>query len=199
MDAPEPGAAPRVTGVVLAAGLSKRFGARLPKQLHEIDGEPLVRRVARAALGSKLERVVVVTGHRAAEVGAAIADLAVEVVVNPDFARGQSTSVRAGLARVGSEADAAMFVPCDLPHLDSGTLDRLLAAYGASSARIVVPTAAGRRRAPVLIDRELFRAVRAISGDEGARQLFDLYEADVLEVGFDSARPFEDVNRLPHS
>jgi molybdenum cofactor cytidylyltransferase len=201
MNAPEPGAqrlSKGVAGIVLAAGRSSRFGGDVPKQLYPIRGEAMVRRTARVALASRLDRVVVVAGHRAIEVGAAVADLALEVVVNPDFARGQSTSVRAGLAKVCSEAevDAAVFIPCDLPDLDAAVIDRLLAAHADSTGLIVVPTVEGRRRAPVLIDRALFGEIRGITGDRGARQLFAAHEPDLVEVAFESARLFEDLDRL---
>jgi len=199
MGGPEPGSERRggsVAGVVLAAGRSTRFGGAVPKQLHQIHGETLVCRTARVALASRLDRVVVVAGHRATEVGAAVAGLALEVVVNRNFASGQSTSVAAGLARVGTEAEAIVFIPCDLPNLDAATIDRLLAVYADSAGLIVVPTVAGQRRAPVLIDRALFDEVRRITGDRGARQLFSQHEADLVEVEFESARPFDDLDRM---
>lgn len=196
MAGPDRGAERRVTGVLLAAGQSRRFGANLPKQLYRIRGETLVCRVARAALASKLDRLLVVAGHRSADVGAALAGLALEVIINPDFASGQSTSVKAGLARIGPEADAALFIPCDLPNLDARVLDRLLDAYCDVGAPIVVPVAGGCRFAPTLLDRSLFPEIERISGDQGARQLFPAHESDILEVEFDSATPFEDLDEL---
>lgn len=193
---PEAGSGRRVTGIVLAAGRSTRFGGRLPKQLHKVDGETLVCRVARVALASKLRQIVVVAGHHATGVGATVAGLAVEVVHNPDYAGGQSTSVKAGLSRVEPEADAAMFIPCDLPNLDAGTIDRLIEAYADSGGPIVVPVFEGDRQAPVLFDRSLFEEIEGISGDRGARQLFPRHQNDLVEVEFDSARPFEDLDRL---
>lgn len=193
MAAPDTG--PQVTGIVLAAGRSTRFGGRLPKQLHRIDGQTLAYRTARTALASKLRQIVVVTGHRSAAVGAALAGLAVEVVDNPHFADGQSTSVRAGLSRVEPEAEAAIFIPCDLPNLDTWTIDRLIASYSESCGPIVVPVFEGRRKAPVLFGRNLFAEIEGITGDEGARQLFTSHEDDIHEVEFDSVEPFEDLNR----
>lgn len=186
----------RVTGIVLAAGRSVRFGRRLPKQLFKFSDETLVSRVARVALASKLRQIVVVAGSHATEVGAAVAGLAVEVVVNPDFANGQSTSVKAGLSRVEPDAEAAMFIPCDLPNLDAETIDRLLIAYATLGGPIVVPVFEGDRRAPALFDRNLFEEIGGITGDEGARQLFPRHQDDLVEVEFDSNVPFEDLDRL---
>lgn len=184
-----------VAGVVLAAGRSTRFDARLPKQLHKVNGETLVCRVARAATASKLCQIVVVAGHYATEVGAAVAGLAVEVVENPGYASGQAGSVKTGLSRVEPSAVAAMFIPCDLLNLEADTIDRLIGAYAESGGPIVVPVVAGQRRAPVVLDRRLFDEIADITGDQGARQLFSRHEDDIVEVGFDSPRPFEDLDQ----
>lgn len=195
MGGAEVSASPRVTGVVLAAGRSTRFGSEHPKQLHKIDGQTLVYRTARSALASKLCQTIVVIGHRGDAVGAAVAGLAVEVIDNPDFADGQSASVKAGLSRLDPDSTAAMFLPCDLPNLDAQTIDRMIEAYAECLAPIVVPVVDGKRRAPVIIDRSLFPAVLTIAGDQGARQLFRGYENDIVEVAFSSVRPFEDLDR----
>jgi len=163
---------PVYRGVVLAAGGSSRFGGPVAKQLVEIDGEPAVRRATRRALESELERVVVVTGRDAAAVRAAVDDLGVDPVHNPDWREGQSGSVRAGLAAVVDGAAAVVFIPCDQPLLTAGLIDHLIARHAEGGASIVVPAYRGRRGAPVLIDRALFSELAAISGDAGARQLF---------------------------
>jgi molybdenum cofactor cytidylyltransferase len=184
--------------VVLAAGGSRRFGGPVAKQLVAIDGEPAVRRAARRALESGLERVVVVTGHAAAAVRGAVADLAVDPVHNPLWREGQSGSVRAGLAAVGEGAAAVVFVPCDQPFLTAELIDRLIARHAAEGAAVVTPVCRGRRGAPVLIDRALFSAVAALSGDVGARQLFGRHAVAEVEIAdemplldFDSRRDLE--------
>lgn len=200
MSPPEPRA--RVCGVVLAAGLSRRFlqsdpSGRAPiKQLFEIDGETLVHRTARIGLESAISSVLVVVGHQAREVRAAVSDLAVSVVENPNFEDGQSTSVRAALAGIGEAASAALFMPCDQPRLDSQTLTALIEAHLLAFEKIVVPAVGGQRRSPVLIPRTLFGALQEIDGDSGARQLFTRYAHLIDEVEFPSDRPFQDLDSL---
>ncbi len=179
-------------GVVLAAGASRRFSGTVPKQLVELDGEPLVRRAARRALESRLGSVIVVVGHRAAEVRRAVADQPVEVVENPNWQEGQSGSVRAGLAAIAEEAAAAVFIPCDQPFLTAELIDRLLDAHAASGAPIAVPAYRGRRGSPVLIARPLFPELARITGDAGGRQLFGRHR--VVEVDLEEERPLLDFD-----
>ena len=179
-------------GVVLAAGGSRRFGGPVAKQLVEIDGEAAVRRAVRRALESRLERVVVVTGHEADAVGRAVDGLAVDLVHNPGWRQGQSSSVKAGLWEVADGAVAAVFIPCDQPFLTAGLIDRLIARHAAGEAAIVVPAWCGKRGAPVLIDSSLFAQLETISGDAGARQLFAGHT--VVELEIDDERPLLDFD-----
>src|SRR5438105_15789882 len=83
-----------VVAIILAAGRSTRMGAA-NKLVADIGGEPMVRRVAEAALASAAATVLVVTGHQEAEVRAALAGLGVSFVHNPDYAVGLSSSLKA--------------------------------------------------------------------------------------------------------
>ena len=183
---------PDYRGVVLAAGGSRRFGGPTAKQLVEIGGEPAVRRAARRALESRLQRVVVVTGHGAEGVRRAVAGLAVETVHNPDWAAGQSGSVRAGLAAVGEGAAAVVFIPCDQPLLTADVIDRLVARHREEGGGIVVPSWQGHRGAPVLIGAVLFGELEGITGDAGARQLFGRHP--VTEVPIADEAPLLDFD-----
>ncbi len=171
-----------VSGVILAAGQAARFAGPLPKQLTPFRGVPLVRRSAEAACAAQLAEVIVVVGHAGREVVALLSDLALKVVWNPDFAAGQSTSVKAGLRAVASSSAAVLFLPCDQPWLESAVLDQLIAAHAAHRGQIIVPTGNGRRGAPVLWDRRFFSDLSALSGDVGGRALLAQFPDAVVEV-----------------
>lgn len=184
-----------VSGVVLAAGLSTRFeaGGRPPKQLYRIGGEPLVRRVCRAALDSGLAEVVLVTGHARRRVMEEVADFDLRTVHNASFPDGQSTSVRCGLSAVANGVEGAMFLPVDQPGLDAAVIDRLLGAFNGPGS-IVVPTFRGRRGAPVTFGRDWFTRLEGLRGDEGARPLLRELAAHVEEVELDSVLPLIDID-----
>lgn len=187
----------RIAGIVLAAGSSRRFTGGAAKQLARIDGEPLVRRIARRALASRLDRILVVVGHESATVSAVLAGLAVEVVDNPDHPEGQSTSVRAGLSRLGTESDAAIFLPVDQPGVTAELLDRLIERFESGRASIVIPTCRGRRRSPVLVARDLFARLARIDGDEGGRQIFAEVAAErVAELEIDDPSTLDDIDTV---
>jgi molybdenum cofactor cytidylyltransferase len=173
---------PRVGAVVLAAGLSRRMGGA-NKLLLELGGVPLVARAADAALASRARPVVVVTGHEAARVRAALAGRAVAFAHNPDHAAGLSASLRVGLAALGAEVDGAVVCLADMPWVRGAHIDALLDAFAASGSRaICVPSYEGQRGNPVLWPARCFGEIAALTGDQGARSLLERHAALVRDV-----------------
>ncbi len=184
-----------VSGVVLAAGGSRRFGGELTKQLLAFRGKPLVRGAVEVALAADLAEVIVVVGNQGAEVRRALQDLPVVVIENLRWSEGQSFSVRRGLAEVSSASDGALFMPCDQPLLTPEVLDSLVAAHRRSARPIVVPTFRGEGRSPVLFGRSLFPKLASLTGDEGGRQILRRSQDQALFVAMPNEEPFLDVDR----
>ncbi|MGA7208717.1 MAG: nucleotidyltransferase family protein, partial [Pseudolabrys sp.] len=146
-------------------------------------GKPLVRIAAEQALASQAGPVIVVTGHQREKVEAALKDLNVRFVHNPDYAEGLGTSLRVGIGAVSESADGAIVCLGDMPQVDTTLIDTLLNAFDPESgAYIVVPTIDGRRGNPVVWARRFFPDLMSIGGDFGARYLIGNYAEAVVEV-----------------
>jgi molybdenum cofactor cytidylyltransferase len=183
----EPAAEPSagVAAIILAAGQSRRMGGP-NKLLARFDGEPLVRQIVERALASKADPVIVVTGHRAKDIGDALAGLNLRMVHNPDFADGLATSLKAGLSAVPERASGALVLLADMPGVTSAIIDRLIDAFRSRPLpAIVLPTFAGKRGNPVLWARAFFPELLSVSGDTGARHILALHEEAVerVEIG----------------
>ena len=194
-----PQAAPRVAVLLLAAGRSTRMGGP-NKLLQEADGAPLVVHAAKAALASQAVEVVVVLGHMADQVKAAIEQAIgktakLRFVTNPDFADGLSTSVRTGIGALGKDIDAAIVQLGDMPGVNSALLDRLMAAFSPVEGRsICVPTVGGKRGNPVLWDRRFFAEMATVSGDTGAKHLIGEHADLVCEVEMTGEAAITDID-----
>jgi molybdenum cofactor cytidylyltransferase len=137
----------------------------------------------------------VVTGHQRDQVDAALVDLKVERVHNPDFADGLSTSLKAGLAAVPSEADGAVVLLGDMPQVRATLINRLIAAFDPErGALVVVPTIDGKRGNPVVWSRRFFPELMALEGDVGARHLIGRYAEAVTEVAVTDQAALIDVD-----
>ena len=195
--APAPAVArpgPRIAALVLAAGQSRRMG-KTNKLLAEIDGEPMVTHVVDTVLASQARPVVVVTGHEADRVRAALAGRDVEFVVNPDYADGLSTSLARGLAALPDDIDGVLACLGDMPRVKPQHLDRLIAAFRPAENRsICVPTYNGKRGNPVLWAASYFADMRKVTGDVGARHLIGENDDQVCEVSFEDDGIFIDVD-----
>ncbi|HHY88200.1 MAG TPA: nucleotidyltransferase family protein [Chloroflexi bacterium] len=160
-----------IAGIILAAGGSRRFGRS--KQLLTYDGKPMVRRVAETALKSGLDPVVLVTGEDHERVLEAVFDLPVQIVNNPDWRSGVSTSIQAGLRVLPERSAGAVFLLADQPQIPAELIDRLLQSHASNQADITAPYVGERRGNPVLFDRRLFAELNELHGDVGGRALFD--------------------------
>jgi molybdenum cofactor cytidylyltransferase len=163
----------RIAGVILAAGGAQRM--QQPKQALIWRGQPLVHHVARAALEADLDPVVVVTGSAAGQVEAAVGGLPVQVVNNPDWQTGQSSSVKTGLRALPAQTGAAVFLLADQPQIPAELIARLVETHAATLSPLVAPLVQGQRANPVLMDRATFADLFSLSGDQGGRALFARY------------------------
>ncbi|MEM9626052.1 MAG: molybdopterin-binding/glycosyltransferase family 2 protein [Pseudomonadota bacterium] len=183
-----------VTGLVLAAGRSTRMG-RDNKLLAEIDSKPMLLHAVDAMIASRADPVIVVTGHEADAVKAAIDDRSVQVVHNPDYADGLSTSLAAGLEALPENAAGVLIGLGDMPRIQSADIDRLIAAFNPAEGRaICVPTVAGKRGNPVLFATEFLPEMRDVEGDVGARHLIGAHHDRVCEVEMDDDAALIDVD-----
>ncbi len=178
---------------MLAAGLSRRMGGA-NKLLAEIDGEPMVARAVDAVLASAARPVVVVTGHDAPRVRAALAGRDVGFVHNPDYASGLASSLRAGIAALGAGLDGALVCLGDMPWVRREHVDALLAAFAGDADAICVPVHRGRRGHPVLWPARDFGEIALLQGDAGARALLERHAERVRTVPVADAGVTRDVD-----
>ena len=192
--APEPQRAPRVAALVLAAGQSRRMGA-LNKLLIEIDGVPMVRRVAETLSQAGASPIVVVTGHERERIVAALQGLPLVFAHNSEFAEGLSTSLRVGIAALPAGIDGALVALGDMPRVTAAEVQRLIAAFNPLEGRaICVPTRRGKRGNPVLWARQFFPEMQEVAGDVGARHLIGAHPEMVAEVEMDEDGVLTDID-----
>lgn len=170
-----------IAAIILAAGLAIRMGRN--KLLIDIDGCPLICRVADAVLGAGVSPVIVVTGHESDRIREALKNQPITFTHNPDFAKGLAESLKTGLAALPAETDGVLVCLGDMPDISAAHVSRIVAAFDpADDAAICVPARNGKRGNPVLLGRQFFPEMRALSGDAGARGLIAKHADFVREV-----------------
>lgn len=177
-----------IVAIVLAAGSSTRMG-RQKLLLPMANGRPLVRVAIEQVLLAGLDDAVVVLGREATAVAEALHGLAVRTVVNPRYAEGQSTSLRAGLDALCPGTEAAVVALGDQPLPDPTIIHRLVATFRMSGHPIVVPNYRDGRGNPVLFAASVFGELRAVTGDRGGRGVIARDPSRVAEVAVDAPMP----------
>jgi molybdenum cofactor cytidylyltransferase len=167
--------------VLLAAGEGSRFGGA--KQLADIAGEPMVRRVARTLLETDIP-VVAVTGAYADDVEIVLDDLPLSVIRCEDWQLGMGNSLAAGVceaARSFAQATAVLICLADQPLLEKASVQAMLQRHKAAPDRILVTAHGNTQGPPVLFPRDCFAALTMLSGIHGARSLLEQH-AERVEV-----------------
>lgn len=175
--------------ILLAAGASTRMGQ--PKQLLAIDGVPLVRRSALAALASSARPVLVVLGANADRIRPCLADLNVIIAENADWAKGMGNSLGCGiraLTAAVAKIDATVIALADQPQLSGELIARLRQRQLDSGRSIVLSRKGTNLGPPALFLRKHFAKLGALRGDVGARSVAQANAAEVttLEINDDT-------------
>lgn len=174
--------ATHIAVIILAAGRSSRMmGSN--KLLKKFADKSLIRTAVETAIKSGASPVFVVTGHQSERIVAEIADLDVQYVANPDFAKGLSTSLQAGLRVLPKEVAGAIVMLGDMPLVTPTVLQKLMNTFRAAPKCLaVVPSYRGKWGNPVLLARSLFKSASELAGDSGARKLLEMHRDQVVEV-----------------
>ena len=168
-----------VTGILLAAGSSQRFGA--DKQSTLIGQIPMLTRAACTLLDAGLDLPVVVLGPRAAEHRPLLHGLPLRVVENRGAASGMASSLVTGLDAAG-DCSAVVVTVCDQPAVSPAHLRALVRAWRKTRRSIVVSSYAGTVGVPALFAANHFSELRDLSGDRGAGSLLERYAESIYPI-----------------
>jgi molybdenum cofactor cytidylyltransferase len=188
-------AAMRSFAVLPAAGASSRMGAQ--KLLLPWRGQTIIEHVLAAWSRSAVDRVIVVVRHADVELRRACEKFSVDVLPLGERPPDMKASARSALEHIrrayAPEAhDAWLLAPADLPRLEAGAIDAVLAAYDPLQPTIVVPAFVGRRGHPTLFPWSLAERVDRLSAHEGLNAL--LPGARVREVPWSDESILRDVD-----
>jgi molybdenum cofactor cytidylyltransferase len=184
-----------IPGLVLAAGKSTRMGRT--KALLPLGDETFISRIVGTFRAAGVEDVVVVVGHDAERVAAALdrLDPPPRVVLNSDYESGQLSSILAGLRAVDRPGVTALLLTLvDVPLVSADTVRAVLMRYRAEASPVVRPVNGSRHGHPVLIDRQLFPLLRAADPATGAKPIVRAHASAAGDVEVADEGSFTDID-----
>ncbi len=185
-----------IPALVLAAGRSSRMG-RAKATLPLDDRDTFLSRIVRTLLDAAVDDVVIVVGHEAPAIVDAFepARLPARFVINPDYDRGQLSSLLAGLAIVDRPGVAAVLVTLvDVPLVSPATVRAVIERYRQTGARVVRPTSGTRHGHPLLIDRSLFDALRSADPIAGMKPIIRAHASPAGDLATSDEGAFIDID-----
>ncbi len=173
-----------LAAVILSAGASSRMGR--PKALLPYREGTFLEHLLRVTRHPRIGVTRIVLGAGADAIQAAAKLDSSLVVLNPDWEKGQLSSICAGVrSLVGIDTDGMVLCPVDHPLVSAGLVSELVERFYAEGKAIVIPTYKGRRGHPAIFSSALYAELLAAPVDKGARAVVWAHAGDVLEVPTD--------------
>ena len=177
----------RVTGVILAAGASRRLGR--PKQLLPYGSGVLLDAVLATARASDFSQIVLTLGGAAADVRRLVDTSGCDVVENPDYSTGCSSSIAAAIPAIHPETDVLVLLLADQPGVRTESIRLLLEGRG--EREIAVCRYDDGIGHPFAFARSIFPAFAGMHGDKAVWKLLEQRAADVAEVTIPGLIPLD--------
>jgi len=181
-----------ISAILLAAGESRRMGEF--KQLLTLGTKSFVEHCTDNILASRVDEVIIVTGHRALEVRGAVANRPVRFAHNADYRLGMASSIKCGFAALSEGSQACVVALVDQPKIGADVIDLVIDCYTKSTAKIVIPTYMGRNGHPILLDNRLKYEILGMDPEQGLRQVVHAHGNEVARVEVYSEAVLEDCD-----
>jgi molybdenum cofactor cytidylyltransferase len=183
-----------VGAVVLAAGMSTRMGE--PKMLLPwVDGKTIIEHIVEQLLRSRIDHVVVVTGHKNQEVRALVEPMGAHAVFNRSYKSGEMlSSLKAGLRAMPPHVAASLMVLGDQPRIQPKVVFQVLAAHATGATDLIVPSFEMRRGHPILIGRRYWPEILNLPRNGSPRDIISAHSEHISYVDVDTDSVLRDVD-----
>ena len=160
-----------------------------PKQLLEFDGKSLLQNAAQAASDSVCDPTLIVIGANAGIIQNEVKNL--PVVLNEDWKKGMSSSIKAGLNKlleINNALKGVVIMVCDQPFLTTKIIDDLVEKYLETDALIVASKYAETLGVPALFDEKLFDELKNLNKKSGAKSLIKKFKDQTVSIDFPAGK-----------
>jgi len=181
-----------IEAIVLAAGLSSRMGVE-NKLLLPYKGKMILQSTLDAISVARVDRILLITGHESEKIKATISNPKIEIIHNPDYKKGQLTSIKKGIENLSKNCTGFLMCLSDMPLLTSENYDFIINQFTDSQLikPIVAPTKEQRIGNPKLFHITYQKAILQLDSaqHQGAKKILQKYRehliaVDVLEDSF---------------
>ena len=183
-----------IYGIILAAGEGKRMGK--VKLTLPLGDKQLIEWVLRAVKLTPLDKYFLVVRPEDKDIIKIGKAWGAEIVLNPDFRKGMSTSIKKALLKINTrEAEGFFLILGDQPLITSKIINKLIKSFSPGKEEIIVPYFKDKRGNPVLFDICWKDELMAVTGDVGGRVLIKAHPEKVKRVNISDETILFDIDR----
>ena len=170
--------------IILAAGSSTRMGEL--KQLMIYKNKTFLQHIIDEAKNASLDPVICVTGSQSAIITERLSGMHVSFVYNERWPEGMGSGISTGIKQLSlSDVDSVILAVSDQPHVSSDLFRKMQVLKDESGKGIVACSYAGTLGTPVLFKKDYFNRLKALNGNEGAKNIVKLNLPDVCPLAFE--------------
>ena len=179
-----------ISAILLAAGQSKRMNGE-NKLTKEIQGAPLIKHSVKNILASPIDELIVVLGHQKETIEKLIdKNKKIKFVYNKNYKNGISSSIQTGLRIISKKMEAFFICLGDMPDVNQNIYNKMIKTklnYNKKlkpnfKKEIFIPTYEKKNGNPVLFTKHMKEKIMQISGDDGAKELIEIYKSKALHI-----------------
>ena len=179
-----------ISAILLTAGQSKRMNGE-NKLTKEIKGSPLIKLSVKNILASSIDELIVVLGYQKEIIEKLIdKNEKIKFVFNKDFESGMASSIKTGLDNLSEKTEAFFICLGDMPMVNQNIYNKMIKTklnYNKKlkpnfKKEIFIPTYEKKNGNPVLFTKHMKEKIMQISGDDGAKELIEIYKSKALHI-----------------
>tara|TARA_R110000751_G_scaffold174236_1_gene280614 strand:+ start:272 stop:853 length:582 start_codon:yes stop_codon:yes gene_type:complete len=170
--------------LILSAGSSTRMGTT--KQLLPIGNKTLLGLSIENALQTNAKKVFCVLGSNAENIKNSISQYDIEIIINPNFKEGLSSSIVEGLNHIeNSNFDSVLIMLSDQPKVDSNYINLLILSSEKNPTQITASQYEKTIGVPAIFPKKFFKQLQQLEGDKGAKDFLNTHKAQVISIKSD--------------
>ncbi len=169
-----------ISAIIPVAGLSSRMKAFKP--LLPLGKRSILETTIHLFKQNGIADIIVVTGHRSAELENRITAMGATWIYNPDFKQGMFSSILTGVKNLNHDCDAFFLLPADIPAIRAHTIQEMLRAYRTGKAKIIYPVFDGLRGHPPLISTEFKEPIEHFTQGGGLRACLADFDSQAMDL-----------------
>ena len=179
-----------ISAILLTAGQSKRMGGE-NKLTKEIQGIPLIKLSVKNILASSIDELIIVLGYQKEIIEKLIdKNEKIKFVFNKDFESGMASSIKTGIDNLSEKTEAFFICLGDMPMVNQNIYNKMIKTklnYNKKlkpnfKKEIFIPTYEKKNGNPVLFTKHMKEKIMQISGDDGAKELIEIYKSKALHI-----------------